>query len=120
VSLLRRKPAAAPVFPAGDLKFYSNVGAQPWFFVPDTGTPGGSAVLIDPSGAQVAAVETQLSPPKPTKPDGSPWVTRWGPRVGFKVPVAFDTTGTWFFVVTQDDVVSTYEIVVRPAPLEEG
>jgi hypothetical protein len=112
MSLFKRKSKPAQ-WPAGDLKFRSKVGDQPWFFVPDTGTPGGSAVLVDPAGGRVAAWETQLSPPKPTKPNGEPWITRWGPRVGFKVPMPFREAGTYRFLVTQDDVTRVYEIEVR-------
>jgi hypothetical protein len=89
-----------------NLKFLSDVGAQPWFFVPDTGTPGGSAVLVAPDGSRVDAVESQLAP------GGT-----WGPRVGFLVPYVFEVAGEYRFEITQDDVVTVYEITVRP---EEG
>jgi hypothetical protein len=109
----RRAKTLSTAWPEGDLKFRSRVGEQPWFFVPDTGTPGGSAVLVDPDGRRVSAWETQLSPPKATLPNGEPWVTRWGPRVGFRVPAPFSKVGVYKFVVTQDDAVAVYEINVR-------
>jgi hypothetical protein len=46
-------------------------------------------------------------------PNGEPWVARWGKRVGFRVPVEFPQAGTYWFVVTQDDVETVYEIEVR-------
>jgi hypothetical protein len=116
VSLFKRnRPEPPPAFPhpEGTLEFKSKVGDRPWFFVPDTGTPGGSAVLVDPVGKQTPATETQLSPPKDTLPNGEPWVARWGKRVGFRVPVEFPQAGTYWFVVTQDDVETVYEIEVR-------
>lgn len=83
------------------LEFYSFVGHQPWFFVPDTGKPGGSAVVEGPSGAITACTETQ--------------VTQAGDRVGFLVPAPFDTEGDYTMTVTQDDVVTVYLIHVAAA-----
>lgn len=96
-----------------DLEFRSHVGHQPWFFVPDTGTQGGTAVLIDPDGGETEVTETQLSP-RPDA-DGTQRETMWGPRVGFQVPYPFDTEGDYQLIVTQDDVVTTYEIHVLEA-----
>lgn len=88
-----------------NLRFRSNVGDQPWFFVPDTGAAGGSAVLTTPDGGDSPCDEMQ--------------VTQKGDRVGFKVPSPFSVEGEHRLTVTQDDVVTTYEIEVLPRP-EEG
>jgi hypothetical protein len=86
-----------------NLKFRSFVGDQPWFFVPDTGTPGGTAVVSGGPEGAVEAVQTQTT----TGENSS-----FGPRVGFQVPFPFAAVGSYQFVVTQDDVVTTYEIEV--------
>ena len=84
------------------LEFKSYVGDQPWFFVPDTGTEGGVAVVAYPDGAVVPCTETQ--------------VTAKGDRVGFLVPEPFAAEGDYTMTVTQDDVVTTYLIhVVKEA-----
>lgn len=85
-----------------ELEFKSYCGHQPWFFTPDTGMPGGSAVLIAPDGTQSPVTEMQLSPP----------------RKGFKVPEIFMDPGIYVLTITQTNakgelVVDTYTINVR-------
>lgn len=98
------------------LEFRSLCGHQPWFFVPDTGTPGGSAVLHHPNGSIAECVATQLDPKV------WPWPALGedfhAPRMGFETPGIFVDPGTYTLVVTQDDadgnpVVDTYTIEVR-------
>jgi len=86
------------------LRFTSHVGHKPWFFVPDTGTPGGSAVLVAPDGSEVEAIETQTTTGEHSS---------FGPRVGFRVPYNFDVEGDYVFRITQDDEVTEYEIEVQ-------
>lgn len=96
--------------------FHSKVGQRPTFFVPDTGTPGGRAVLVGPDGEETRVTEDAvLSPPSDTKPDGSPWEATFGKRVGFRVPFEFTDTGDYQLVIAQDDVVTSYIIHVDPA-----
>lgn len=85
---------------ATTLNFRNEVGHQPWFFVPDTGTPGASAVLTEPDGFSAEATETQLSP-----------TGRWGPRVGFKVPTPFEVVGEHTLTVTQDGEVTHIYVI---------
>lgn len=94
------------------LEFSSYIGDQPWFFVPDTGTPGGSAVLSGPDG-QAACTETQVTLNDREWPDGT-----IAPGVGFLVPEPFKSEGTHVLTVTQDTsagdpVVTTYLINVK-------
>ena len=94
------------------LEFKSFVGHQPWFFVSDTGTPGGSATLTGPDGTVEVCVNTQVS----TKPrdwydeDGTLRTTAHA--VGFEVPGIFLTEGAHVLTVVQDDVVTEYAIDV--------
>jgi hypothetical protein len=98
-----------------ELEFKSYCGQQPWFFVPDTGTPGGTATLTAPDGTESTVTNTQLSP--------TPWA--WpslgdkftAPRMGFEVPGVFIDPGEYVLTVTQDDakgkkVVDKYTIDV--------
>lgn len=98
------------------LEFTSYCGHQPWFFVPDTGTPGGTAVLRSPNGSESVCVNTQLDPKVwswPALGDGFA-----APRMGFEVPGIFVDPGVYTLVVTQDDadgnpVVDEYTIDVQ-------
>lgn len=97
------------------LAFRSLVGHRPWFFVPDTGTPGGTAVLTAPDGTTSVCVNTQIDPkvwPWPALGD-----TFTAPRLGFEVPGVLDRPGDYTLTVTQDTadggtVVDTYTITV--------
>lgn len=98
------------------LSFKSLVGHQPWFFVPDTGAPGGSAVLYAPDGSEAPCVSTQLDPREWSWPALGENFT--APRMGFETPGVFIHPGTYTLVVTQDDnagaqVTDTYTIEVR-------
>lgn len=97
------------------LEFKSYCGHQPWFFVPDTGTPGGSATLTAPDGSTSVSTNTQTSEREWAWPHlGENYVA---PRVGFEVPGVFIDPGEYTLTVTQDDakgkpVVTTYTINV--------
>jgi hypothetical protein len=98
------------------LEFISYCGHQPWFFVPDTGTPGGSAVLRAPDGTESVCVNTQLDPKVWSWPALGDSFT--APRMGFEVPGIFVDPGVYTLIVTQDDadgnpVVDEYTIDVR-------
>lgn len=94
-----------------DNTFRSRVGQQPTFMVPDTGSPGGTAVLVAPDETETPATKSVVSH---REPDGSSKSVH-GPRVGFEVPYAFPVEGEYRFVITQDDVVTEYFIEVAPA-----
>jgi hypothetical protein len=97
------------------LEFSSLVGHQPWFFVPDTGTPGGTGVLTAPDGTTATCVNTQLDSkvwPWPSLGDSFT-----APRLGFECPGVFHTPGVYTLTVTQDTdtagtVVDEYTITV--------
>jgi hypothetical protein len=80
-------------------EFSSFVGAQPWFFVPDTGEEGGTAVVSGPDGRGVKVTETQIT----TGENSS-----FGPRVGFRVPEPFAEVGDYVAIVTQGEQIITY------------
>lgn len=101
-----------------ELEFKSYCGQQPWFFVPDTGTPGGTAVLTAPDGTTSVVTNTQVSEKEWAWPSLGEGVT--APRVGFEVPGVFIDPGTYVLTITQDaksakgkPVVTTYTIDVR-------
>lgn len=97
-----------------DNRFTSYVGHQPWFFVPDVGAPGGTAVLTTPRGREIAATETQTTVPQVTEAKtGETRAPRLGPRVGFLVPEPFGYEGEYTFTISQDgydDVVYVIEV----------
>lgn len=98
------------------LEFISYCGHQPWFFVPDTGTPGGSAVLRAPDGSESACVSTQLDPKARAWPALGDNFT--APRMGFEVPGIFVDHGVYTLTVTQEDadgnpVVDEYTVSVE-------
>lgn len=87
------------------LKFRSYLGHQPWFFVPDTGAPGGTATLSGPNGVK-ECTETQTTTGEHSS---------FGPRVGFQVPAPFTDEGTYLLSIVQDSETTVYEIdVVEP------
>jgi len=97
----------------GDGRFCVEGGGiqQPvWFFVPDTGTPGGSAVLTGPTGEH-NCVETQITADVRTWPDGLE-----APGLGFLVPAVFTVDGAYVLDVAQDDRTDRYGITVTHDP----
>jgi predicted P-loop ATPase len=84
------------------LEFTSHVGDQPWFFVADTGTEGGTATVDG-----VPCVETQITLSERTWPDGTV-----AHGVGFKVPAPFTAPGDVRFQVKQDKTKTEYLIHV--------
>lgn len=97
-----------------DNTFRSKVGHRPIFFVPDTGAPGGSASLVAPDGSAVEVLDEPVLSLR-TNPDGTPHISRFGPRVGFRVPYVFEIEGEYSFVITQDGQATTYTVVVEAA-----
>ncbi len=92
---------------AENLKFISYLGDQPWFFVPDTGAPGGTGVLITPKGREVPIKRTQNA--------GSDEST-FGRRFGVQVPEVFTYEGEYLLRIDQDGTVTEYEITVTEHP----
>lgn len=97
-------------------KFYVKLGQPtPWFFVPDTGAPGGTGVLRGPTGVH-KCTELQVTDPE---------TDVFGQRVGFllgsgpKFAQSFvHELGDYVLEITQptggkaDDVVTTYYVTV--------
>jgi hypothetical protein len=95
------------------LHFLSEVGHEPTFFIPDTGSPGVISATLTGPGGKVNVPEDQRSPGhKARTVEGKEGkLPAIGPRVGFKLP-KFTEPGEYIFVVDQDDNVTTYVITV--------
>ena len=95
------------------LRFTSNVGHQPTFFVPDTGSAGGTAVLTTPKGKQMEVSSPPVLAGRLADGEPNPESTL-GPRVGFTVPERFAYEGEYTLTIDQDGEVTTYIIDVEP------
>ncbi len=94
-----------------ELEFKSYCGHQPWFFVPDTGAPGGTATLTAPDGTTSVATNTQVSEKEWAWPSLGDGVT--APRLGFEVPGMFIDPGEYKLTVTQNGDTHEYTIDVH-------
>jgi hypothetical protein len=93
---------------------FNHLGDSPCYFVPDTGSRGAEGTLTCPDGTVIELADPLLSPPSDTKPDGTPWETTLGPRVGFLL-APFDQEGDYILRMHQEgDEDTVYVIRVTP------
>jgi hypothetical protein len=101
-------------------KFLSNVGDEPWFFVPDTGKDP-KATLKGPNLPSTKLSATQRTPGHEARDDGKGAKTpKLGPRFGVQVP-RLEQEGVYTLTFDRDGAKTVYEItVVEPEPTLQG